>query len=311
MARRLLEKNLSWVLAFVAVLAISIITSTGVSAGGGDEANANVTVGTLTVTITPTTNLVVHEIRVTAEGEDITIKELKVQLDQNPLTGVRLWEGGKVIGSGFVSSGLTVTFFVNVTVPKDSTKALAVTTDDTSAPLKLKSVDVVGIGVDSGTVITVGGGNTYPAHNYCKDRFHYTAFLQGVSVEPGKTVRFPDCEKLSMKLTFRGSEIKQLSWTQVLDESGELIPALSAVIVDGPNAVNFRQQYIPEVTVAIKATTDPTLQALIVNAFGTRSNETVFSGSTLIGFGGNEAGDIQIFTVWIDVGHMDVVIPLR
>lgn len=154
------------------------------------------------------------------------------------------------------------------------------------------------VSADGGSI----GGNL-PDHDFCEDRFHYTAFLQGVVIHTDQVpnVFFPDCPELSMDLTFRGSEIESLSWTLIWDGESGLEPVMAGVITSGPNAINFGHQYIPDVDVAIMVTNDPELQSALAQAFVDRSNETIFVGSLLSGFREDDAGNIQAFAVWIDI----------
>lgn len=151
--------------------------------------------------------------------------------------------------------------------------------------------------------VSAAGDSDLPDHDYCGDRFHYTAFLQGVAINTDQipNIFFPDCPELSMDLTFRGSEIESLSWTSIWDGASGLNPVMAGVIASGPNAIDFGRQYIPDVDVAIMVTNDPELQSALVQAFAERSNETIFVGSLLAGFREDDAGDIQAFAIWIDV----------
>jgi len=224
---------------------------------------------------------------------------------------VRLWEGGKVIGSAFASSGLTVTFFVNLTVPKDTAKALAVTTEDASGPLKLKSVDVVAVGVATASVITASA-SVITAEGQCGERFYYEAFLQSVIVIPGEgPVFFRPCPALTMPVTFTGKDIRELSWTEIHVEGKGLVPAMAGTIRDGIGSINFGQQIIPDLIVSVSPTTDPTLQSLLTSAFAERSTQTVFVGTVTYGGLPDGAGGMQIFVIWIDIQDVDIHIPPR
>lgn len=146
---------------------------------------------------------------------------------------------------------------------------------------------------------------------HCGERFSYEAILQGVSVVPGRNpvVQFPDCPELTMPITFTGEDIQEPSWTSVYVEGEGLVPAMAATIREGAGAINFGQQIIPNLIVAVSPTTDLALQALLESAFAEGTTQTVFVGAMKYGFEEDGAGGIQTFAIWIDVQEVDTRIP--